>query len=539
MTDARSSGGPVDVVVVGAGHNGLVCAAYLAMAGRSVTVLERRDVIGGACVTEELMPGYKCSTASLVTSLFRQEIVQELDLHAHGLEFVPRNPSVVALFPDRRHLMLGSDEAECQRQIAKFSEADAAAYPEYGATMRRLGDFMEPILLNPLPGLDGDGSAAGAAIRGLFRRAAELSDRDLAHLVELLGGSAAGYLGRWFESDAIKCPLVIDGITGVDASPSMPGSAYLMLYHMTGTTEVGRPAWGQVRGGMGGITKALASKATSHGATIRTEAAVARILVGPHGAEGVVLDSGEEIRATAVVSACDPHTTFVKLMDAGDLPPAFRHRMENRRFDGVAMKMHLALDRLPEPLGFDGEGVGPQHQGTMLIAPTLDYLEEAYADARAGRPSHRPHIECTVPSVLDPTVAPEGRHLMGIYLQYTPYHLADGEWDDVKEAYGDRVLECMEEYLPGITESVVDRVVLSPVDLERRLGLTGGDLYHGAMALDQLFLLRQGEGATSHHTPVPGLYLCGSGAHPGGGVFGAPGRIGATVVLGDLDGDQG
>jgi phytoene dehydrogenase-like protein len=537
MTDARQpSGDAVDAVVVGGGHNGLVCAAYLAKAGRSVTVLERRDVVGGACVTEELMPGYKCSTASLVTSLFRQEIVADLDLHAHGLEFVPRNPSVVALFPDERHLMLGSDEAECQKEIAKFSEADAEAYPRYGATMRRLADFLEPVLMNPLPGLRGDG--AGAAIKAALRRAVELPDDDLAHLVELLGGSAAGYLGRWFESDAIKCPLVIDGITGVDASPSMPGSAYLMLYHMTGTTEVGRPAWGQVRGGMGGITKALASSAASNGATIRTGAPVARILVGEHGAEGVVLASGEEVRARAVVSACDPHTTFVKLMDPADLPPAFRHRMEHRRFDGVAMKMHLGLDRLPMPKGFDGDGVGPQHNGTMLIAPTLDYLEEAYADAKAGRPSHRPHIECTVPSVLDPSVAPEGRHLMGIYLQYTPYHLADGEWDDVKEAYGDRVLECMEEYLPGITDSVVDRVVLSPVDLERRLGLTGGDLYHGAMALDQLFLLRQGDGATSHHTPVPGLYLCGSGAHPGGGVFGVPGRIGATVVLGDLDGGQ-
>jgi phytoene dehydrogenase-like protein len=290
---------------------------------------------------------------------------------------------------------------------------------------------------------------------------------------------------------------------------------------------------------MGGITKALASSATAAGATIRTSAPVERILVGDRGAEGVVLASGEEIRARAVVSACDPYTTFVRLLEPADLPQAFRRRMENRRFDGVAMKMHLALDRLPMPKGFDGDGVGPQHHGTMLIAPTLDYLEEAYADAKAGRPSHRPHIECTVPSVLDPTVAPEGRHLMGIYLQYTPYHLAEGSWDDVKEAYADRVLECMEEYLPGITESVVDRCVMSPVDLERRLGLTGGDLYHGAMAVDQLFLLRQGEGRSSHHTPVPGLYLCGSGAHPGGGVFGVPGRIGARVVLGDLDGGQG
>lgn len=517
--------------MVGAGHNGLVCACYLAQAGLRVTVLERRDLVGGACVTEELFPGYRCSTASLVTSLFRPEIVADLDLPSHGLEFIPRNPSVVALFPDERHLMLGSDEGECVRQIAQFSRADAESYPVYGRTMRRLASFVEPYLMNPLPALDGD---AGAAAKAMLREALELADDDLAYLLELLGGSAAGFLERWFESDAIKAPLVIDGITGVDASPSMPGSAYLMLYHMTGGTEVGRPAWGQVRGGMGGITSALASAASSHGATIRTGAPVARILVADGRAEGVVLESGEEVPARTVVSAADPHTTFVKLMEPGDLPRHFRHAVENRRFDGVAMKMHLALDRLPRVKGFDGNGLGPQHHGTLLIAPTLDYLEDAYADAREGRPSRSPHIECTLPSVLDPTVAPQGKHLMGIYLQYTPYELRDGSWDDVKESYGDRVLECMEEYLPGITGSVVERCVLSPVDLERRLGLEGGDLYHGAMTLDQLFFARSGQGRSSHHTSVEGLYACGSGTHPGGGVFGVPGRNGASVVLDDL-----
>jgi phytoene dehydrogenase-like protein len=523
------------VAVIGAGHNGLVCACYLAQAGLDVTVLERRDVVGGACVTEELFPGYRCSTASLVTSLFRPEIVADLDLASHGLEFIRRNPSVVALFPDERHLMLGSDEGECVRQIAQFSRRDAEAYPEYGRTMRRLASFVEPYLMNPLPGLDGD---AGATAKAALRAALELPDDDLGHLVELVAGSAAGFLDRWFESDAIKVPLVIDGITGVDASPSMPGSAYLMLYHMTGQAEVGRPAWGQVRGGMGGITSALASAASSHGASIRTGAPVARILVRDGRAEGVALESGEEVPARAVVSAADPHTTFVKLMEPDDLPPSFRRAVENRRFDGVAMKMHLALDRLPRVRGFDGDGPGPQHRGTLLIAPSLRYLEDAYADARAGRPSRSPHIECTLPSVLDPSVAPEGKHLMGIYLQYTPYSLDGTSWDEVKESYGDRVLECMEEYMPGITESVVDRCVLSPVDLERRLGLTGGDLYHGAMTLDQLFFARASSGRSSHHTPVRDLYACGSGTHPGGGVFGVPGRNGARVVLEELRGRE-
>jgi phytoene dehydrogenase-like protein len=364
----------------------------------------------------------------------------------------------------------------------------------------------------------------------------ELPDADLPHLVELLGGSATAFLDRWFESDAIKTPLVIDGITGVDASPSMPGSAYLMLYHMSGITEVGRPSWGQVRGGMGGITSALASAARSNGARIRTGCPVSRIITSGGRAAGVVLESGEEIRARRVVSALNPYATFVVMMDPADVPAQVRGAATHRRFDGVAMKMHLALDRLPEVRGFEGDGPGPQHQGTLLIAPTLDYLEEAYADARQGRPSRSPHIECTLPSVLDPSVAPPGRHLMGIYLQYAPYTLADASWDDIKEDYGDRVLECMEEYLPGITASVVDRVVMSPVDLERRLGLTGGDLYHGAMTIDQLFMLRQGHGGPSNRSPVPGLYLCGSGTHPGGGVFGVPGRNGARGVLSDLKG---
>jgi len=529
-SDARSDGA-LDVVVIGAGHNGLVCAGYLAKAGLDVTVLERRDVVGGACVTEELFPGYRCSTASLVTSLFRPEIVADLGLASHGLEFIRRNPSVVALFPDGRHLMLGSDQGACTREIAKFSRADAAAYPRYGRTMRRLASFIEPYLMNPLPALDG---RAGVAIKAVLRRALELQDDDLVYLVELLTGSVACFLDRWFESDAIKVPLAIDGITGVDASPFMPGSAYLMLYHMTGGTEVGRPAWGQVRGGMGGITSALAAAARRHGATIRTTSPVSRILVRDGRAEGVALESGEEVRARAVASAADPHTTFLKLIEPGDLPQDFRHAVENRRFDGVAMKLHLALDRLPMVKGFAGTGVGPQHHGTLLIAPSMQYLEEAYADAREGRPSRSPHIECTLPSVLDPSVAPEGKHLMGVYVQYTPYSLKDASWDEAKEPYADRVLECIEQYVPGITGSVVERAVLSPVDLERRLGLTGGDLYHGAMTLHQLFFMRSGQALPSHRTPIRGLYLSGSGAHPGGGVSGVPGRNGAMVVLADI-----
>lgn len=522
----------LDVAIIGGGHNGLVCACYLADAGLKVTVLERRYTVGGACVTEELFPGYRCSTASLVSSLFREEIIRDLRLKDHSLEFLPREPSVVTLFPDGKHLMLGSDERACAQQIGKFSGADAEAYPRYGRTMRRLAAAMEPYILGEAPDLSLEDPKL---LRDELGRLVSLSDEDLDHLVAALTGSARGFLNRWFESDAIKVPLVIDGITGVDGGPSTPGTAYLMLYHMTGSTETGRPAWGQIRGGMGGITRALAEVARERGVVIRTEAEVVRILVDGEGrAGGVVLADGEEIRSRTVASSADPHVTFLKLMDPAHLPEAFRREVQDIDFDGVATKIHLALDRLPEIRGFDGGGPGPQHRGTLLIAPSMGYLDDAYADAREGRPSARPHIECTIPSVLDPSLAPEGKHVTGIYVQYTPYSLADSSWDEIKESYADRVLECIEEYLPGLTDRVVDRRVYSPLDLERELGLTGGSLYHGSMSPGQLFSRRPVAGYADHRTPVSGLYLCGSGVHPGGGVFGVPGRNAAARIANDL-----
>lgn len=510
----------------------MVCACYLADAGLKVTVLERRYTVGGACVTEELFPGYRCSTASLVSSLFREEIIRDLRLKDHSLEFLPREPSVVTLFPDGKHLMLGSDERACAQQIGKFSGADAEAYPRYGRTMRRLAAAMEPYILGEAPDLSLEDPKL---LRDELGRLVSLSDEDLDHLVAALTGSARGFLNRWFESDAIKVPLVIDGITGVDGGPSTPGTAYLMLYHMTGSTETGRPAWGQIRGGMGGITRALAEVARERGVVIRTEAEVVRILVDGEGrAGGVVLADGEEIRSRTVASSADPHVTFLKLMDPAHLPEAFRREVQDIDFDGVATKIHLALDRLPEIRGFDGGGPGPQHRGTLLIAPSMGYLDDAYADAREGRPSARPHIECTIPSVLDPSLAPEGKHVTGIYVQYTPYSLADSSWEEIKESYADRVLECIEEYLPGLTDRVVDRRVYSPLDLERELGLTGGSLYHGSMSPGQLFSRRPVAGYADHRTPVSGLYLCGSGVHPGGGVFGVPGRNAAARIANDL-----
>ena len=528
MTTDRS----YDVIIVGGGHNGLVCAAYLARAGRRVLVLERRSIVGGACVTEELIPGFRFSTASLVASLFRSEILQELQLKAHGLRFLHRDPSVVALLPGGEHLMLGGDEREGREEIARFSPADAERYRQYGELMRRLHSLMRAQFTEDA---GRELAADPVELKTFLRKAIELSDSDLQHLVRLLFGSAREFLDSWFATDALKATLAIDGITGVNAGPSAPGTAYLMLYHMTGMTETGRPAWSQIRGGMGSLTQALAASGRSSGADIVTDAHVARILVEDGEACGVELADGRVFRARAVASAADPRTTFLELVEPQHVPSGLQHAIRARDFEGVAAKIHLALDRLPAIAGFaDGEPSGRHYQGTLLVAPSLDYLDAAYADARAGRPSSRPHIECTIPTILDPSLAPPGKHIMSMYVQYAPYHLADGSWAQVKEQFADRVLGCLEDYMPGLTSAVLDRRVYSPADLEAELSLAGGNLYHGAMSPGDLVFGRPGPGCGGYRTPVAGLYLCASGASPGGGVFGVPGANAARVIAADL-----
>lgn len=498
-------------------------------------VLEKRTTVGGACVTDELFDKFRFSTASLVTSLFRREIIDDLELRKYGLTIIPREPSVISLLPDGRHLALGGDEGECVRQISAFSERDAKTYPRYGETMSRLARFVEPYLLGEgrRPLLD-DASALRAALVA----ASGLPDDDLVLLTSVLFDSARVFLDRWFESEELKATLAIDGVTGVDAGPSSPGTAYLMLYHMTGTTETGRPAWGHIRGGMGGLTGALAASATAHGVRIDTGVPVTRVETGPDGAEAVVLADGQRVRGRAIVSAVDPRTTFLDLVPEDATPSGYRHAIAGADFEGVAAKIHLALDRLPAVRGFGaGDTPGPQHRGTLLIAPDLDYLDEAHADARAGRSSARPHVECTIPTVLDDTLAPPGKHVMSMYVQYAPYTLAEGSWDDHKEEFADRVMAHVEEYLPGLGDSVLHRAVFSPLDLERKLGLAGGNLYHGAMSAADLFKGRPVSGYRDYETPVPGLFLCASGTRPGGGVFGVPGRNAAAAVHQALVGD--
>ncbi|MFN3651163.1 MAG: phytoene desaturase family protein [Armatimonadota bacterium] len=521
-----------DTIIVGAGHNGLVCAAYLARAGRRVLVLERREVIGGACVTEELWPGFKVSTASYVNSLLRPEIIRELELKRHGFQMLPRNPSSFTPFPDGRSLLLGPDAAANHREVSKFSARDADALPRYERMLERVADLVEPTLMEPPPD---PWSGRPADLLRLARLAWKLSrmGADGPRALEVLTGAAREILDRWFESEELKATLATDAVIGAMAAPSMPGTAYVLFHHVMGECDGARGVWGYVRGGMGGITQALASAARAHGAEIRTNAPVARIRVRGGRADGVVLEDGTEIAADRVASNADAHVTFVKLTDPAELPPEFLQAVRGIDYTSPSLKINLALSEVPDFTALPGRVPGPQHRGTIHLCPTLDTIERAYDDAKYGRPSSTPILECTLPSAVDDTLAPPGQHVMSMFVQYAPTNLREGSWDDVKEAFADRCFEIMDQYAPNFSRSVLHREVLSPLDIERRYALTGGNIFQGAMTLSQLFFLRPVAGYAQYRTPIRGLYLCGAAAHPGGGVMGACGYNAARVILRD------
>ncbi|MBI4601687.1 MAG: NAD(P)/FAD-dependent oxidoreductase [Planctomycetes bacterium] len=529
----------VDAVVIGAGHNGLVAAAYLARAGLEVAVVERRDIVGGAAVTEEVVPGFKFSRAAYVNSLFRPGIIRDLRLGEHGFAMIPRNPSSFTPLLDGRCLLLGPDPALVRREVSKFSTRDAEALPRYEALLEKAALFFEPLLDEPPPDLAAaswlERLAALRELAGVGLRALRLGP-DLPRVLEVLAAPARRILERWFESEPLRGTLATDSIIGAMASPSTPGSGYVLFHHVMGETDGARGVWGYVRGGMGALAGAIASAARRAGARVLTGRAVARIIVEEGRAAGVALEDGTEVRAKAVLSTADPHVTFMRLLEPEALPPDFRAHVAQLDFSSAVTKINLALDRLPRFPAHPGPEPGPQHRGTVHIVSTLEEIEAAYRDAAAGRPSSRPVIEMTLPSALDPSLAPPGKHVASLFVQYTPYRLADGSWDDPgrKDAFADRVFKVIEEYAPGFTASVIARDVLSPLDLERVFGLTGGNIFHGAMTLDQLFWLRPAPGWCRHRTPVPGLYLAGAGAHPGGGVLGAPGRNAAMAALRDL-----
>jgi phytoene dehydrogenase-like protein len=497
-----------------------------------VLVLEARELVGGCAVTEEIWPGYRVSTASYLSSLMQEKVVRELELERFGYHVDAKDPAFFSPFPDGRHLFMWQDRAKTIAEIAKFSRHDAEAYPRYEAYLERLAMVAESLLLTTPPDFPPKRIGDFIDYLKLMGRLRGLSRAEMVGLVKVFTQSAADFLDDWFECEEIKVTLATDGVIGANGGPRSPGTAYILLHHCMGGVNGHRGLWGFVRGGMGAVSNAIADSARAAGAVIRVNVPVEKILTENGRVAGVVLKDGEEIHAPVVASNLDPKRTFLQLLDAGTLPDDFVAGIRRFRSEGTSLKMNLALNGLPEFKAFP-QTPGPQHKATMHLCPSIDYVERAWDDAKYGRPSRSPLIEMTIPTMYDASLAPAGKHIMGIFLQYAPYTLRETNWDAEREPYADRVLDVIAEYCPNIRDIVEERQTLTPLDLERRFGITGGNIFHGEMSVDQMFVLRPVAGFANYRTPVKGLYLCGSGAHPGGGVMGAPGHNAAREILKD------
>jgi phytoene dehydrogenase-like protein len=519
-----------DAVVIGGGHNGLVHAAYLARAGRKVLVLERRHVLGGAAVTEEVFPGFRYSVASYVVSLLRPEIIRELDLPRHGLEILPLDGTFTPL-ENGDYLWRVNDHARTRREISRHSKVDAEAYEEYGKAMVEMGRFVKPILeMTPADPTSRDLKGLLDLLR-IGRRFQKLPGADQYNQVQLMTMSAIDFLDQWFETDALKATMAASGVIGTFLGVRSPGTAYVLLHHYMGEIDGAFRSWGFARGGTGSISNAIADAAREAGVEIRTQAPVARILTKGGRATGVALADGEEIPAVTVSSSVDPRLTFFTLLGREHLPSDFAEDIERYKFRGSSGKVNLALDSLPDFRAMPG--AGPHLRGAISISPSVDYMERAYDDAKYGRYSRRPYIDVVIPSLTDPSVAPAGKHVMSCFVQYAPYHLKEGNWDSERERFGDTVIDTLAEHAPNIRDIILHRQVLTPLDLERDFGLTEGNIFQGELTLEQLFFLRPAPGWAQYATPVRGLYMCGSATHPGGGIMGAPGRNAARKILKD------
>jgi len=518
-----------DAIVIGGGHNGLTCAAYLARAGRKVLVLERRHVLGGAAVTEEVFPGFKFSVCSYVVSLLRPEIIRELDLPRHGMELLPLDGTMTPM-PNGDYLWRVNDHDKTRREIARHSRVDAEAYDEYGKAMVEMGRFAKPIMgmLPPDPtSLDPRGLLE---LLGMGKRFRDMRFHDKVNQVQLLTMSAVDFLDQWFETDVLKATMSASGIIGTFLGVRSPGTAYVLLHHYMGEIDGAFRSWGLSRGGTGAVSNAIAAAAVEFGAEIRTNAPVAQILSKNGRATGVALANGDEIHARVVVSSVDPNLTFLQFMDERDLPTEFVDSVKRYKYRGSSGKVNLALDALPNFTCLPG--AGPHLRGAISISPSVDYMERAYDDAKYGKFSSRPYMDMVIPSLTDPSVAPPGKHVMSCFVQYAPYHLKDGVWDDrQREAFGDAVIDTIAEYAPNIKDIILHRQVLTPLDIEREFGLTEGNIFQGELTLEQLFFLRPVPGYAQYATPIDRLYMCGSATHPGGGIMGAPGRNAATRIL--------
>jgi phytoene dehydrogenase-like protein len=527
-----------DAVVIGGGHNGLVSAAYLARAGLKTLVLERRHVLGGAAVTEEVFPGFRFSVFSYVVSLLRPEIIRELELPKHGLDLLPLDGTFTPL---RRgegpkkgggdYLWRVNDHGRTIRELRRWSASDAEAYEEYGRLMVDMARFIKPILSIVPPDLTSLDPRPLRPLAGLARAFQHLPERQQAVFVQLMTMSAADFLDQWFETDPLKATMSASGIIGTFQGVRSPGTAYVLLHHYMGEIDGAFRAWGIPKGGTGSVSNAIASAARAHGAEIRTEAPVARIDVRRGRVRGVTLEDGEEIETGAVLSSVDARRTFIDLLERGAVDERFLEEVRRFKFRGSSGKVNLAVDALPNFTSLPGPG---EHlRGAISFSPSIDEMEQAYDDAKYGRFSRKPYIDMIIPTLVDPSMAPPGKQVISCFVQYAPYHLAPGwgTWDDNRDAFGDAVIDRIAEFAPNIRDVILYRQVLTPLDIERMTGLSEGNIFQGELSLEQLFFNRPVPGYARFRTPVRDLWLCGSATHPGGGIMGANGRIAAMEVL--------
>ena len=529
---AGSNTSKYDVIVIGGGHNGLVNAAYLARAGKKVLVLERRHVLGGAACTEEVFPGFKFSVCSYVVSLLRPEIIRDLDLPRHGLEILPLDGTFTPM-PSGDYLWRVNDHGKTHREIARHSRVDAEAYDEFGKAMQAMCRFVKPILSMVPP--DPNTLNPRELMKLLFigRRFQGMSSYDKYNQVQLMTMSAIDFLDQWFETDVLKATMSASGIIGTFLGVRSPGTAYVLLHHYMGEIDGAFRAWGFARGGTGAISNAIGDAAREAGVEIRTEAAIAKIIVKDGKAKGVVLANGDEIYADTISSSVDPRLTFNKFIEADHLPADFLEEINRFKYRGSSGKVNMALDALPNFKCMPGPGA--HLRGAISISPSVEYMERAYDDAKYGNFSRRPYIDMVIPSLTDPSVAPPGKHVLSCFVQYAPYKLRAGlNWDDQKEAFGDTVINTIAEYAPNIKDIILHRQVVTPLDLEREWGLSEGNIFQGELSLEQLFFLRPAPGYARFRTPIRNLYMCGSATHPGGGIMGAPGRLAALEILKDI-----
>lgn len=527
-----------DVAILGGGHNGLSCAAYLAGAGYSVVVLEKNAVLGGAAITEEFAPGFRNSVASYTVSLLNPKVIADLDLKRHGLEILERPAANFWPVEGTRGLLMPYGVAAKQAEFAAFSKKDAARYPAYDAALERAANVLRDLVTRTPPNAGGGllelikGGAAG-------RRVLKLSLDDQRLLLELFTASAADFLSRWFENETIQGAFAFDGIVGSYAAPSTPGTAYVLLHHCFGEVNGKSGVWGHARGGMGAISQAMASCALSRGATLRTDVPVKRVVVEGGRATGVELASGEIVRALSVAANVGPKLLFRDLIATGDIDDSVRAPFLGIKTGSASFRMNVALSELPDFTCRPGKDLAAQHGAGVVIGPTLDYLERAYHDARMSGWSKEPAVEMLIPSTMDDTLAPKGQHVASLFVQHVAPHLPGGRsWSNghEKEAFADIVIDAVTRFAPNFKAAVLHRQILSPLDLEHRFGLVDGDIFHGQLNLGQLYAARPVLGHANYRMPVPGLYLCGSGAHPGGGVTGVPGMNAAREIARDLKG---